>query len=118
MRDRRDPSPKTSLFDRDNTAGTAAKAPPKVVFMKEEGDFGSKYDVLETKYLCTASNRGVKAGYFKSACDSVSRSRVTYIEANRVTLSPIKRSCRDTNSDKPLRYERLMWLFGFLQQSQ
>lgn len=62
MRDMRDPKPKTSPFDRDNTAGTAANAAPEVVLMKDVGDFGSKYDVLETKYVCTASNKGVKRG--------------------------------------------------------
>jgi len=62
MRDIREP--KRSPFDRDNTAATATKAAPNGVLMKAEGDFGSKYDVLETKYVCTASNKGVKAGYF------------------------------------------------------
>jgi hypothetical protein len=58
--------PKRSPFDRDNTAGAATKAAPKVVLMKEVCDFESKYDVLDTRYACTARSRGVKAGYSKS----------------------------------------------------
>lgn len=66
MRDIREP--KRSPFDSDRTAGTATKVAPKVVLMNEDGVFGSKYEVLETKYVCTASNRGVKAGFSKSVC--------------------------------------------------